>query len=132
MQILRIMWQRGEITVRDVHDAFANTPRRSSYTALATTMRTMVDKGIIRLTDARRPQKFEAVESEETTYSSIAQDVTRRVFGGSIANLVRSALSGPRHSEKEIADLRKLLDQLDTKADAKPDAKPPAKSDSSK
>ena len=122
MEILRIVWQHGETSVRDVHDAFRDTPRSSSYSAIATTMRTMADKGIIKLTDPRRPQKFAAVESEQSTYTSIAQDVTHRIFGGSLANLVRSALSGPRHSAKEIDDLRKLLDQLDQ---SPPDSKKP-------
>lgn len=116
MEILRIIWKRGDSTVRDVHDVCIAAGKSPSYSALATTMRTMVDKEIIRLVDARRPQKFAAVSSQQTTYSSIAQDLTRRVFGGSVAKLVRSALSGSPHSAKEIADLRKLIEQFDEKS----------------
>lgn len=133
MEILRILWKRGDLTVRDVQDAFLAAGRSPSHSALSTTMRTMVVKGSIRLVDERRPQKFAAVASREDTYTTIAEDVTQRVFGGSIARLVRSALSGQKHSAKEIADLRKLLEQFDDKAadkaadksSDKPGRKPP-------
>jgi BlaI family transcriptional regulator, penicillinase repressor len=115
MDILRILWKRGDSTVRDVQDVFIAAGRSPSYSALSTTMRTMVAKGSIRLVDERRPQKFAAVVSQQDTYTTIAEDVTHRVFGGSIARLVRSALSGQRHSAKEIANLRKLLEQFDEK-----------------
>lgn len=134
MEILRIIWKRGNSTVRDVHDAFLAASRASSYTAIATTMRTMVDKKIIRLVDARRPQKFAAVSSQQSTYTSIVEDITRRVFGGSLSNLMRSALSGRRHSADEIAELKKLLAQFDEKApprDANRAASPDAAGDSS-
>lgn len=134
MEILRIIWKRGDSTVRDVHDDLLAAGRAHSYSALSTTMRTMVVKGSIRLVDERRPQKFAAVASRADTYATIAEDVMHRVFGGSIAKLVRSALGGQKHhSAKEIADLRKLLEEFDEKggdkagdrSSSKPSRKPP-------
>lgn len=112
MEILRVFWQRGEVTVRDVTDEITKH-KKVAYTSIATLMRIMVDKGLIRLSDERRPQRFVASLSEESTCVSIVNDLKQRVFGGSIRDLVRHALGGKKTSPQEIAEIKSLLKEMD-------------------
>ena len=110
-QILTVLWEKGESSVRDVHLA-VNKTKKTAYSSVATIMRIMDNKGWVTLTDVKRPQKFKAAISEEALGRTLMDDLASRVFGGSIATLVRHALTGRKRSASEIAELRKLLEEL--------------------
>lgn len=111
-EILTILWEKGPITVRDVHDVVGKT-RDNAYSSVATVMRIMEKKGLVKITDARRPVRFAAAVERDTVARSMTQDLVSRLFGGSVAELVRHALSGKKRSAAEVSELKKLLKQLD-------------------
>lgn len=111
-QILTVLWERGEATVRDVHEDL-NKFKKTAYSSVATIMRIMLDKGLVHLTDVRRPQKFRAAIAKEALGRSLMDDLVHRVFGGSLATLVRHALTGKKRPASEIAELKALLKELD-------------------
>lgn len=118
LKVLRALWKLGTATLREVRIALSEADRPSA-SALATTMTAMLGKGSIRIVDERRPQKFTAVLTQDRTYTSILDDIRRRVFGGSLRDLVQHALDGRKQTPEEIADLRALLDKLATPKDSK-------------
>lgn len=110
IEILRVLWQRGVATVRDIADDLTRT-KKIAYTSIATIVRIMVDKNMVEIVDVRRPQKFRAVINEKDARKSITDEWLSRMFGGSILDLVRHALTGRKVSAKEIAELKKIIDQ---------------------
>src|SRR5687767_14063384 len=89
-QILTILWERGESSVREVWEAI-NRLRASAYTSVATIMRIMLDKGLIRLTHERRPQRFAAVMTKEELATFVIDDLAATIFDGSFNKLFKHA-----------------------------------------
>jgi predicted transcriptional regulator len=111
LKILKVMWHLGPATLRDIRDAIPD-PGRPSPSALADAIAVMQPKNYVRLADERRPQKFEAVLTQEQTYQTIVRDLRKRIFGGSLRDLVRHALSGKHSAEAELDELKSLVKEL--------------------
>ena len=111
-EILSVAWERGPVTVRDVHDVVGQS-RENAYSSVATIMRIMTRKGLLRITDARRPVRFVAAVDRLVIGRSMTQDLITRIFGGSLAELLRVALSGKKRSVSEMSEIRKLLKSFD-------------------
>ncbi len=109
-EILVCLWERGIATIRDVHDHLL-LKRKVAYTSVATIMRIMLAKGMVELTDERRPQKFRAVITEVDARKLVADEWLERLFAGSVTDLVRHALAGRRCSSKEITEMREAIEQ---------------------
>ena len=115
LKVLHVMWALGPATIRDIREGLP-AGERPSPPALATTMNAMIDKGIIHVINQRRPQTFAPIATRERTCSSILNDIRKRVFGGSVSDLVKHALTGRKQTPAEMAELRSLLDGFDDDA----------------
>ena len=108
-EILQILWQRRVATVRDVQDDLIKA-RKIAYTSIATIMRIMVAKGMVEVSDARRPQRFRPVISENEARKQITDTWLSRQFGGSISQLFHYVLAGRRLSAAEVRELKTLVE----------------------
>lgn len=111
-EILAVAWERGPVTVRDVHDVVGKS-RDNAYSSVATIMRIMTRKGLLKISDARRPVRFVAAVDRTAIGKSMTQDLINRIFGGSLAEMLRHALPGRKRSAAEMAEIKKLLKSLD-------------------
>lgn len=127
--ILRVLWRRGRSTVREVLDD-VNSGRPADATAGYTTvlkhMQIMADKGLVRRDESQRAHAYEAATNEDQTQHHLVKDLLDRVFNGSARKLVLHALSARRATPQEIAEIRLMLDEMES------DAKPQAASDTEK
>ena len=112
LAILRVLWERGPSTVRDVHEALKRS-RDAGYTSVLKVMQIMHDKGLVARDEAKRSHVYRAAVPREHTQRQIVGDLLERVFGGSARGLVLQALSAKRASAKELAEIRKLLDEFE-------------------
>ncbi|HEX6178674.1 MAG TPA: BlaI/MecI/CopY family transcriptional regulator [Thermoanaerobaculia bacterium] len=112
LAILRVLWERGPSTVRDVHDALAER-QATGYTTVLKLMQIMTDKGLVVRDESQRAHIYEARQSEQRTQRQLLIDLADRAFGGSPARMVMQALSGRRASAEEINEIRELLDELE-------------------
>ena len=112
LAILRVLWERGPSTVRDVHDALADR-QATGYTTVLKLMQIMTDKGLVVRDESQRAHIYEARHSEQRTQRQLLADLADRAFGGSPARMVMQALSGRRASAEEITEIRELLDKLE-------------------
>jgi len=60
-----------------------------------------------------RPQIFRTKQSQQATLKHLARDLVDRAFGGSAKLLMLHALDKKRCSPAELAEIRKLLDQIE-------------------
>lgn len=112
LSILRVLWERGPSTVREVHDALSGT-QATGYTTILKLMQIMTEKGLVVRDETERAHVYEARHSEQRTQRQIVADLVERAFGGSPAKLVMQALSGKRASRAELNAIRDLLDQIE-------------------
>jgi predicted transcriptional regulator len=115
LAILRVLWERGPSTVRDVTEAL-QVERGTGYTTALKLLQIMHDKGLVRRDDSQRTHIYSAVASEDVTQQQLIRDLLDRAFGGSARQLVLQALSSRKASPAELAEIRKLLDELEHKS----------------
>ncbi len=107
LAILRVLWNRGPSTVREVADAMRH---QGAYTTVLKTLQIMTEKGLVRRDVAERTHVYEAAASETSTQRQLVTDLVMRVFDGSAAKLVLQALQTGKASPDELAEIRRLLD----------------------
>jgi predicted transcriptional regulator len=113
LEILRVLWERGPSTVRQVHESL--TGRDTGYTTTLKLMQIMADKGLVTRDESSRTHVYTARLSQETTQRQLVSDLVDRAFGGSAAELVLRALSAHRTSDEELLEIRRLIDEARAK-----------------
>lgn len=109
LAILRILWERGPSTVRQVHDVLARD-RQGAYTTALKLLQIMTEKGLVDRDDRDRTHVYRARLGEEQTQRQLVRDLVDRAFGGSAMKLVMQALAARRASPDELRDIRKAID----------------------
>lgn len=108
--ILRVLWQRGPSTVRDVHDSL-NHAKPVGYTTVLKLLQIMTEKGLVTRDESARSHVYAATASEDTTRRRMVLDLAKRAFGGSTLRLVLHALTATPATAPELDEIRKLLDE---------------------
>jgi predicted transcriptional regulator len=109
LAILRILWNRGPSTVRQVHEILA-ADRPAAYTTALKLLQIMTEKGLVDRDERDRTHVYRARLSEEITQRQLVRDLLERAFGGSSGKLVMQALATKRASAEELRDIRKAID----------------------
>lgn len=109
LAILRILWDRGPSTVRQVHDILG-LERTAAYTTALKLLQIMTEKGLVERDERDRTHIYRARLSEEITQRQLVRDLVDRAFGGSSSKLVMQALATKRASVEELRDIRKAID----------------------
>jgi predicted transcriptional regulator len=109
LAILRILWERGPSTVRQVHEAQAGT-RATGYTTTLKLMQIMADKGLVKRDESARTHVYAALAGQQQTQRQLLKHLVDRAFGGSAAALVLQALNADGASPAELKEIRKLID----------------------
>ena len=112
LEILTVLWSRGPCTVRDVHEVIAQR-RPAQYTTILKLMQIMAEKRLVRRDEENRAHVYEASRPREWTQRQLAGDLLERAFGGSAAEMMIGALGARKASKKELAEIRRLLDEFE-------------------
>ncbi len=112
LAILRVLWERGPSTVREVHDALSRT-HDSGYTTILKLLQIMTDKGLVVRDESQRAHVYSSRLGEQKTQRQLLGDLIDRAFGGSPAKLVMQALSASKASAEELSAIRQLIDQME-------------------
>lgn len=111
LTILRILWDGGPSSVRRVNQAM-NRDRDTGYTTTLKLMQIMAEKGLLLRDQSQRKHIYKPAMSEEKTQKQLVGDLLERAFAGSAEKLVMRALSAKKVSEKELAKIRKMLNEF--------------------
>lgn len=111
LNILKVLWQRGPSTVRQVHNHL-NQQRPTGYTTVLKFMQIMLTKGLVERDESERPQVYKAAGSRGQTQKKMLADLLNRAFEGSTARLVMQALSTKKATPEELDEIHRLLDEL--------------------
>ena len=114
LEILRVLWNRGPSTVRDVYEELKRD-KPVGYTTILKLMQIMAEKGLVRRDEDQRAHLYEAMVPKESTQRQLVDDLLDRAFGGSALELVMQALSAKRASAAEIDQIRHMLDKYEGK-----------------
>ncbi|MEO6235558.1 MAG: BlaI/MecI/CopY family transcriptional regulator [Vicinamibacterales bacterium] len=120
LAILRILWDRGPSTVRQVHDVLA-LERTAAYTTALKLLQIMTEKGLVERDERDRTHIYRARLSEETTQRQLVRHLLDRAFGGSSSKLVMQALATRRASAEELRDIRQAIDSARNEKEVRDD-----------
>jgi predicted transcriptional regulator len=109
LAILRVLWERGPSTVRQVHDVLSRD-RSAAYTTALKLLQIMTEKGLVRRDDSDRSHVYQARMTEAQTQRQLVRDLLDRAFGGSASKLVMQALAARRSTPEELGEIRRLLE----------------------
>jgi len=112
LTLLNVLWQMGPVTVRQVHDVVSET-QKTGYTTVLKILQIMHEKTLVIRDESNRAHVYAAAHSQMQTQSSLLKDLVSKAFGGSTSKLVMRALDKST-SQEEIADIRQLLNELET------------------
>jgi predicted transcriptional regulator len=112
LEILRVLWEHGPGTVRDVQERL-DERRPTGYTTVLKLLQIMTDKALVRRDESARAHVYAAREPQDQTQRQLVRDLLDRAFGGSASQLVMHALSARRTSREELARIREVLDRMD-------------------
>jgi len=110
--ILRVLWRRGPSTVREIWEQI-NPEQKTGYTTILKIMQIMHEKGLLERDEAQRSHVYQARLTEEQTQRQVVGHLLERVFSGSAPKLVMQALAVKKATPDELAQIRKLLDELE-------------------
>jgi BlaI family transcriptional regulator, penicillinase repressor len=113
LDILRVLWERGDCTVREVHDSLYGDDG-AGYTTALKLMQIMHVKGLVERDDSQRAHVYRAAVSKQRTQRRFMAEMVQRLFNGSPSQLVLHALGDhPRASRDELRQIRELLNRID-------------------
>src|SRR5262245_3212074 len=112
LAILRVLWENGPASVREVQ-VILNEAKPTGYTTALKLLQIMTDKGLVERDESVRPQIYRARYSQQQTQQHLLSDLIQRAFGGSVKALVMQALATKKSSAKDLEAIEKLLDKFD-------------------
>jgi len=115
LSILRVLWERGPSTVRQVHDVLS-ADREFAYTTTLKLLQLMTEKGVAMREEHGRVHLYRAAVAQEETQRHLIRDLVDRAFGGSPSRLVMQALAATPASAEELREIRRLLKEHEEKS----------------
>ena len=115
LSILRVLWQQGPSTVREVHAALGSG---TGYTTVLKLMQILAEKGLVERDEQQRAHVYRARRAQADTQRQLTVDLLDRAFGGSATGLMLQLLQGRQVSPAEVAELRRVLDAYENEYQA--------------
>lgn len=111
LSILRVLWQMGSGTVREVQEALGGETV-TGYTTVLKMLQIMTEKGITERDGSARKHVYRPKASEQHTQRQLIRDLLARAFGGSVQQLIVQALS-ERSTPEEMREIRELIQKME-------------------
>ncbi len=112
LQILKVLWQEGPSTVRQVHNAL-QSERDTGYSTTLKMMQVMTEKKLLVKDDSQRPQIYRPASTEQHTQTHLVDDLIQKAFRGAADQLILRAVSSQKLSSEELAGIKKVLRELE-------------------
>ena len=115
LQVLRALWDGGPATVREVLNLLHSQGRRVAYTTVLTFLTRLEQKGFVKSDKSDLAYVYRAAVTRNQVTRSRLKAVLDQLFDGEAAPLVLQLMKTEKFSQDEIAELQKLVDQLDAR-----------------
>lgn len=109
--ILKILWDRSPLPVREIRLELADRGRELAHTSVITTLGVMVRKRYLRRAKQGNAYLFTPAITREKVSEGMLSDIVNRVFDGSPTALMASLFNTSDLDRREIKELRRLIDR---------------------
>ena len=118
LEILHVLWSQGPSSLSGVCETL-RTEREVAATTVATMLRVMSDKGLVKRTGSGRGATWSAVVTQHRTEEGMVRKLVDRLFDGAADRLAAHLVEGGQLTPAQLAELRTLIDQRSAKSDKK-------------
>ena len=110
LEILKILWDRGPATVREVRQVLLEERRSRAYTSVMSLLNVMADKGLLDREPEGRAFRYSPRIAREHTLGRLVGDLWSRAFSESASTLVSHLLDEANPSPAELDEIRSLIE----------------------
>lgn len=114
LEILSILWEKGNATVREVHEVVQKT-KEVGYTTTLKLMQIMHEKGLVARNESAKTHIYTPSFAREKAQEQYIGKMIRTLFSGSTSQLVLQALGKHKPTNQDLVDIKKLIEQLEKK-----------------
>ncbi len=118
LEILQVLWRTGPAALGKIHDEIREG-RRVAKTTVATMLRLMLDKKLVRRTEGPRGSLWSAAVSQKQTATEMLGKLLAGVFDGSARRMVAHLVEAGQISEEELEEMWRLVRQKRNKTGRK-------------
>ncbi|APW59433.1 BlaI/MecI/CopY family transcriptional regulator [Paludisphaera borealis] len=110
-EVLRVLWDQGPGTVREIKDALTERGRGWAYTTVSTLLQRLATKQYAAADSSVMPHIYRATVSRDELLERRLKDAAHELCDGQAAPLMLALVQGNRFSADELARFRRLLDE---------------------
>ena len=111
LEILQILWEKENATVREVHEELSKN-KDSGYTTTLKLLQIMFEKGLVTRDDSNKTHIYQPAITKQKTQKQMLDKMINTLFAGSSTQLVLQALGNQKASKDELDEIQKYLDNL--------------------
>jgi predicted transcriptional regulator len=123
LEALKVLWERGEATVRDLADALNERGAELAYTTVLSLLQVMEQKGLVAHRRDGKAYVYSAQIERGKTFRQMAGGFLDRVFDGAVNEYLVHALESRKLSAGELDELEKMIGDAKRQAAEKPRGK---------
>ena len=109
LELLRILWQTGPSTARQVHEAVATDRPDMTAATVLRLLQLMHGKGLLVRDEHLRAHVYAAAQPQDAMQTNLVTELIHKAFSGSGKALILAALRG-HVSAGERAEIKAILD----------------------
>ena len=116
-EIMKIIWEKGKVTVREVHENMLRKEIESKeqgfipYTTVMSTMTTLAEKRLLKQDKTAKTYIYSAAVNKKELSKSIIKSVSDKLLEESASGMVSRFLSDSKNISKD--GIEKLLGEID-------------------
>jgi len=108
LQIMKVVWERGTATVKDVFEAISKK-EATAYTTILTLMGILEEKGVLAHSRSGRAYLYRPLISRRQATRNQVRDILHRFFDGNPEKLIETVLEEELEKPELIEPVRGIL-----------------------
>jgi predicted transcriptional regulator len=108
LEIMKVVWELNQATVRDVYEKLLER-RRIAYTTVMTMMKILEDKGYLAKSQEDRAYLYRPTKPQQQVLRGMVREFVDRVFNGSAEPLLMHLVDDGKISKDDLAELKRLV-----------------------
>jgi hypothetical protein len=114
LEILSILWEKENATVREVHDIVQKT-KDVGYTTTLKLMQIMNEKGLVTRNVTSKTHIYTPTLKREKAQEQFVGKIIQTLFSGSTSQLVLQALGKHKPTDSDLAEIKSMIQKLERK-----------------
>ncbi|HZU28394.1 MAG TPA: BlaI/MecI/CopY family transcriptional regulator [Bryobacteraceae bacterium] len=107
LEIMKVVWDLGKATVRDVYEVLLER-RRIAYTTVMTMMKILETKGYLKKSEGERAHVYQPSQPKQQVIRGMVREFVNRVFNGSAEPLLLHLVEDEGLTEKDLAEIARM------------------------